>query len=606
MAEAKLGILISAKDQASRKLRDVGDNIERVNSRSKRLAPSLKSMATVGVAAFAALGVAVGAVIKQTAAFESRLGDISTLIQGDSTEAVDGLRKGILKLTKSIPKSADDLGASAYAIFSAGITDSDKALETLEASAKLATAGLGTTEEATTLMTLALNNFRDSGLNASQTSDILFKTVKNGITNVQQMAQSFGLVAPLAVSAGVSLQELQAATAALTQVNKSASISQNSIKAALVSLAKPTKEAQGLFDQLGVTTFPELIEQTGGMVNAFQAMEEATNGDTQAFAKAIGSGEALTSVIALLTTQSDAFKSSLDDMENGANAVEEAFKKQTAQFEKQWQILKNNVNVEMQKLGMTILPQVTDALTHLNEIGLTGVIDKFRDLVDWVKNQIQQFDQATGLITLMKEAWDNVVLVFEQNLLPALQELWDSLEPLKPFLKAFAQVLGFVLVAAIALLTKALEWTAILLAEILTNAANVATFFINVFSKSIDFVVDKLATFFNWINKVIQALKKLDVAQGAKNLGSSISSGFKGLVSKVTPFAEGGIVTRPTLAMIGEGGESEAVIPLSKMNQVTGAGNITVNINGGNYLDEEAGRKFGNQIIDELRRNMRI
>jgi len=38
------------------------------------------------------------------------------------------------------------------------------------------------------------------------------------------------------------------------------------------------------------------------------------------------------------------------------------------------------------------------------------------------------------------------------------------------------------------------------------------------------------------------------------------------------PFlAEGGIVTGPTLAMIGEGGESEAVIPLSKLPQMAGA-----------------------------------
>ncbi len=36
--------------------------------------------------------------------------------------------------------------------------------------------------------------------------------------------------------------------------------------------------------------------------------------------------------------------------------------------------------------------------------------------------------------------------------------------------------------------------------------------------------------------------------------------------------AEGGIVTDPTMAMVGEGGESEAVIPLSKLEQMMGAG----------------------------------
>ena len=47
------------------------------------------------------------------------------------------------------------------------------------------------------------------------------------------------------------------------------------------------------------------------------------------------------------------------------------------------------------------------------------------------------------------------------------------------------------------------------------------------------------------------------------------------------PFlAEGGIVNKPTLAMIGEGGESEAVIPLSKLPQIAGAGGGAVEVYG--------------------------
>jgi hypothetical protein len=53
---------------------------------------------------------------------------------------------------------------------------------------------------------------------------------------------------------------------------------------------------------------------------------------------------------------------------------------------------------------------------------------------------------------------------------------------------------------------------------------------------------------------------------------------------KLPRLAEGGIVTGPTIAMIGEGREPEAVIPLSKLGSfgVGGGGNtITVNVNGG-------------------------
>ena len=49
------------------------------------------------------------------------------------------------------------------------------------------------------------------------------------------------------------------------------------------------------------------------------------------------------------------------------------------------------------------------------------------------------------------------------------------------------------------------------------------------------------------------------------------STVIKGLVG----LAEGGIVTKPTTALIGEGGEPEAVIPLSQLDQVTGGGGKT-------------------------------
>jgi hypothetical protein len=58
-------------------------------------------------------------------------------------------------------------------------------------------------------------------------------------------------------------------------------------------------------------------------------------------------------------------------------------------------------------------------------------------------------------------------------------------------------------------------------------------------------------------------------------------SGFD--VPDIPMLAEGGIVTSPTLAMIGEGRGPEAVIPLSKLGSMGlgGGGGITVNVNGG-------------------------
>lgn len=69
--------------------------------------------------------------------------------------------------------------------------------------------------------------------------------------------------------------------------------------------------------------------------------------------------------------------------------------------------------------------------------------------------------------------------------------------------------------------------------------------------------------------------------------------GGKGFsVPNIPMLAEGGIVTGPTLAMIGEAGP-EAVVPLSKMG---GMGGVTVNVNGGLATSAEIGQAVVNAI----------
>jgi len=60
---------------------------------------------------------------------------------------------------------------------------------------------------------------------------------------------------------------------------------------------------------------------------------------------------------------------------------------------------------------------------------------------------------------------------------------------------------------------------------------------------------------------------------GAAGTTNDLTGGLLGGLGKLfgfTAMAEGGIVSKPTFAMVGEGGESEAVMPLSKLDAVLG------------------------------------
>jgi len=71
-------------------------------------------------------------------------------------------------------------------------------------------------------------------------------------------------------------------------------------------------------------------------------------------------------------------------------------------------------------------------------------------------------------------------------------------------------------------------------------------------------------------------------------------SAIGGLVGKIPGFADGGIVTRPTLAMVGEKGP-EAIVPLGRGG---GVGGITINVNGGISTGPQIGQAVYNALLN--------
>ena len=174
--------------------------------------------------------------------------------------------------------------------------------------------------------------------------------------------------------------------------------------------------------------------------------------------------------------------------------------------------------------------------------------------------------------------------------------------------------------------------------EELTNQAEVAAFagqtLGDAFSNSFKSVLDgsksaqeAIADFFksiasallNYATQAIAQYIAIGVARMFAGVGSSsvgqtnwggmgtsqFSGGFgvdtSGLAGPLTPFAEGGIVRKPTAALIGEAGP-EAVIPLSEMSRHTessGDVNSVVNItisDSGASVDKKQASEFGRMI----------
>lgn len=402
-----IGIVYSLKDEFSNtadKIKTKMSDLDRsttkaamnINSGMRLMASGAKMMAA-GLLIAAPIGFAINEYSK----LQSHVANVSTLIEGDTAKFSKTLTKGIQDIMKVVPKSADDLGAASYDIFSAGITDTSKALDVLSQSSKLAVAGLGTTKEAVNLMTSSINSFKNENLSASEISEILFKTVRAGKTTIGELAQSFGMVAPSASALGVKLSELQAATAALTTTGMSASIAQTQMRSALVALVSPNTKMNDALKKMGVSSGRAAIEQWG-LVGTLEHLKKALGGNETAIADAMGRVEGFNALLSLTGNQAEIFKNTLLSMTDGSLAMAEAFNKQNKTFANQFKLLRNNISVLLQGIGNIFAPVVEKLTNFVKKIistieGLTQT--KFGQFIIKLVGGIGMGLIAIGLLT---------------------------------------------------------------------------------------------------------------------------------------------------------------------------------------------------------------
>ena len=149
------------------------------------------------------------------------------------------------------------------------------------------------------------------------------------------------------------------------------------------------------------------------------------------------------------------------------------------------------------------------------------------------------------------------------------------------------------------------EWTTltwwsdkfdIIISGLETSFTSFGKFLVNTFTSPIRSLIDGINSLFASINFSITIPNPLG---DDYTVGMDLSSW---VIPNIPMLAEGGIVTGPTLAMIGEAGP-EAVIPLSGSNAGMGMGStFNITINAGGMTDRTDKRQFARQISNEIQK----
>lgn len=387
--------------------------LSKVDASTKQLNTSVNAvnggLMKAGRLALAAAVPVVGlgtAAVTTAAEFEREMSNVSTLID-TNTESLDDMGKAVLDIGNRTPVAVSELTTALYDVRSAGVDASDQ-FTVLEKSAQLGVAGLGTTQEAVDLVTSSLNAFNLKGEEADAVYDQIFKTVKSGKTTISALSQGFGATAGTIAASGTNLDEYLSSVAALTTTGQPAAQAHTQLKAVVAGLTRETAESSKVFGALGAKDLPTLIKASGGLVPALQRISDHYQGNNADILKLVGSTEALNAVIGLTGNQAEAQRKTLDSMRNGANAVDEAFRKQAATAAAVSQTIKNKLKSLAVSVGGELLPELKSVAGAFGE----WVTANKAVITSGIKEFIAGFKEALPEIITWLTRIGKVLLVF--------------------------------------------------------------------------------------------------------------------------------------------------------------------------------------------------
>ena len=474
--------------------------------------------------------------------FGDAFGEISTLITATDDELA-AFRQSILDYAKVSTASIDDINAAVYTAISAGTKYTD-ALDLLSTSEKLSTAGRADLEATTRLLASTLNAYGESAEQAGHYSDVFFTTVKLGQTTIPELAQSLSSVTGIAANAGVPIETLTAAIAALTAAGAPTAEAVTFIKGALTGIISPSSEAAKTAAELGIE-FNATALKTKGFEGVLKDVHTATGGNVEIMASLFGNVRGLNAALVLGADSSGKFAGALEEMRNATGATDEAFAKMADRFSQVNQTLANTVHATLIEAGTKMMDTYGDIAGEA--AGLFGSIS--------FSLNSGAFDPIFDALNAFGGNLADVIAVIARNLPEAVQGLdfsglIDSYRDLgAAFMDAVKAITGPIDLSTPEGLRKALQKVVDLM-ELLTRATGG--------------VIEGLTPFFQAVGRGIEKLSRMD--GDTANLAGTIIGLGKGINTVVNNL---GLLTGALTVMAGSSAVN-AVASMGKLVTSTG------------------------------------
>ena len=233
----------------------------KVSGESQKAATTMEAtggktkLLTTGIAAAGLAAGALGvAAIKMAADFDASMSTVQANT-GASAEEMDQLRQAAIDAGARTVYSADESADAINELGKAGMSTTDILSGGLNGALDLAASDGMAVGEAAELMSSAMAQFNLTGKDATKVADALAAGAGKAQGSAHDLGYALQQSGMVANSFGISMEETVGTLTSFANAGMIGSDAGTSLKTMLIALAKPTKKAQTLMDDLGISAY---------------------------------------------------------------------------------------------------------------------------------------------------------------------------------------------------------------------------------------------------------------------------------------------------------------------------------------------------------------
>jgi TP901 family phage tail tape measure protein len=341
---------------------------------------------------------------KDVADFDNKMQEVFTLMPGITDDAMSSMKASMRSLADTMGIDLLDSVNALYQAISAGIP-AESAVNFIGEAAKLSVAGVSSLEDAVASITTVLNGYGLGAEDATKVSDVLFSTVKAGVTTLTELGGEIGKVTPIAASLGVSFEEVGAMFATMTKqlgAGKTAEAG-TAIQSMLAELSKDTSLASRNFKELTGTSFPNFIKEGGSVTDALRLMSDEAEANDTSLRNMFSGIKAGQAALMLMTDNGDAMSMAFTQMKDDAGSVEKGFETMEQSVGRQFAKMQSAVHELGMQMGEAILPIANQIIPTLTTA--------FRNAMPTVQKFANEFPAIMNNVVSMGDALVDVGIV---------------------------------------------------------------------------------------------------------------------------------------------------------------------------------------------------